>query len=88
MFGGLLRCHTIYTFLGLLTSDGILSCAKFTLRPNLAFSYIAWQRYCMALQRRGEPNFVAWYKEWNFGFAESATNIRLGGHHVEHRPTF
>jgi len=30
-----------------------------------------------------EPNFVAWYKEWNYiTFAEGATYIRLGGHHV------
>ena len=38
---------------------------------------------------RHQPNFVAWYKEWNCGtFADSATYIRLGGHHVGHRPTF
>jgi len=31
----------------------------------------------------------AWYKEWNYGtFAEGATCIGLGGHHVWHRPTF
>jgi len=30
-----------------------------------------------------QPNFAAWYKEWNYGtFAESATYIRLGGHDV------
>jgi len=34
-------------------------------------------------------NFVAWYKEWNYGtFAEGATYIRLGGHHVGNRPAF
>jgi len=36
-----------------------------------------------------QPNFAAWYKEWNYGtFAEGATYIWLGGHHVGHRPTF
>jgi len=36
-----------------------------------------------------QPNFVAWYKEWNYGtFAEGATYIWLGSHHVGHRPTF
>jgi len=35
-----------------------------------------------------EPNFAAWYKEWNYGtFAEGATYIRPGGHQVGHRPT-
>ena len=35
-----------------------------------------------------QPNFAAWYKKWNYGtFAEGATYIRLGGHHVGHRPT-
>jgi len=32
---------------------------------------------------------VWWFKEWNYGtFAEGATYIRLGGHHVGHRRTF
>jgi len=48
-----------------------------------------WHRYCTALQQRGQPNCVVWYKEWNYGtLAEGATYIRLGGHHVGHRPTF
>ena len=35
------------------------------------------------------PNFAAWYKEWRYRtFAEGATYIRLGGHHIGHRPTF
>ena len=80
--------HYIYIFKAL-APDGILPRAKFTLRPSVAFSYIHWQRYCTALQQRGQPNFAAWYKEWNYGtFANSATYIRLGGHHVGRRPTF
>jgi len=36
-----------------------------------------------------QPNSAAWYKEWNYwSFAEGATYIRLGGHHVGHLPTF
>jgi len=37
-----------------------------------------------------QPNFAASYKEiWNiWTFAQGATYIRQGGHHVGHRPTF
>ena len=36
-----------------------------------------------------QPNFASWCKEWNYGtFADGVTYIRLGGHHVGHRPTF
>ena len=36
-----------------------------------------------------QPNFVASYKERNYGtLAEGTTYIRQGGHHVGHRPTF
>ena len=32
-----------------------------------------------------QPNFAAWYKEWNYvTFAESATYIRPGGRHIGH----
>jgi len=80
MFGRLLQWHTIH-FRGLLPQSGILSGAKFTLRPSLAFSYID--------SVTARHAFAAWYKEWNYGtFAEGATHIRLGGHHVGHRPTF
>jgi len=79
--------HCVYAFWGLLPPGGILVCAKVTLRPSLAFSYIgsvtAWHSSCGPL-----PNFAAWYNEWNYGtFAEGATYIRLGGHHVGHWPT-
>jgi len=75
-------------FWGHLPFGGILISAKFTLRPSLAFSYIgsvtAWHS-SSGLQ----PNFAAWYKELNYGtVAQGATYIRLGGHHVGHRPTF
>jgi len=36
-----------------------------------------------------QAKFAACYKEWNYGtFAEGATYIWLGIHHVGHRPTF
>jgi len=35
-----------------------------------------WQSDCTGLQQRGQPNFAAWYKEWNYGtVAEGATYI-------------
>jgi len=80
---------TLYIhFWGLLPPDGILSRAKFTLRPSLAFSYIGSVTARHSSSGR-QPNFAAWYKEWNYGtFADGATYIRLGGHHSGHRPTF
>jgi len=41
MFGRLLGCYTIYTFSGTVAPDRILPGANFTLRPSLAFFYIA-----------------------------------------------
>jgi len=86
IFGRLLGWYMIYTFLG--ATDGILARAKFTLRPTLAFSYIGSVTAWHSSSRR-QPNFAAWYKEWNYGtFADGTTYIRLGGHHTGHRPTF
>jgi len=46
--------------------DRILPCAKFTLCPSLAFSYIGsvTARYSSS---RGQPNFAAWDNEGNYG---------------------
>ena len=67
---------------------GIWPAAKSTLRPSLAFSCIGTITARHSSSGR-QPNFVAWYKEWNYGtFAESATYIWLCGHHVGHRSTF
>ena len=77
--------HGVYTFSGALAPNGILPGAKFTLRPSFAFSYIVSVTARHSSSGR-QPNFVAWYKEWNYGtFAEGATYIRLDGHHL---PTF
>jgi len=71
-----------------LLADGILPAAKFTLRPNLPFSYNGSLTARHWSSGRW-PKFAAWYKEWNYGtFAEGATYIRQGGHHVGHRATF
>jgi len=87
MLSRLLGWYTIYTFWGLLLSNGILPAAKFTLRPNLVFSYIGSVTARHSSSGR-QPNFVAFCREWNYGtFADGATYIWLGGHHVGHRPT-
>jgi len=62
--------------------------AKCMLRPSLEFSYIGSVTAWHSSSGR-QPNFAAWYKEWNSGtFTEGATYIRLGSHHVGNRPTF
>ena len=69
-------------FSKLLSPNGILPAAKLILRPSLAFSYIGSVTAQHSSGGR-QPNFVAWYKEWNYGtFTEGATYIRLGGDHV------
>jgi len=80
---------TLYIhFQGLLPPDRVLFGAKFTLCPSLAFSYIGIVT-ARRFSSRHQPNFAAWYKEWNYeAFTEGATYIRLDGHHVGHRPTF
>ena len=88
MFGRLLGWCTIYTFSGTLAPDRFLPGAKFTLRPSLVFLYIG-SITARHFSSGRQPNFAAWYKEWNCGtIAEDATYIRQGGHHVTHRPTF
>jgi len=68
--------------------EGILPGAKFTLRPSLAFSYSGNVTARHSSSGR-QPNFAARYKEWNYAtFAEGATYIRQGGHHVGNWPTF
>jgi len=85
---GLVAWYTIYTFSGALAPDRILSGGKFTLRPSLAFSYIGSVTARHSSSER-QSNFAASYNEWNYRtFAEDATYIRQGGHHVGHQPTF
>ena len=80
--------YTLFSSRGLLPLGGILPGANYTLRPGLAFSYIG-SIVARHSTSGSQPNFAAWYKEWNYGtFGEGATYIRFGGHHVGHRPTF
>ena len=75
MFGRLLGWYTIYTFLGALAPNRILPAAKFTLRALSCIGSVTARHLSSGCQ----PNFVAWYKEWNYGtFAEAATYIWLG----------
>ena len=80
--------HYIYIFGGFWPPDRILARAKFTLHSSLTFSYVG----SVTAQHSSSgtrSNFAASYKELNYGtIAEGATYIRLGGHHVGHRPTF
>jgi len=78
MFGRLLGSYTIYSLSGALVPWWNLPGAKFTLRPSLAVSYIG-SVTARHSSSRSQPNFAAWYREWNYGtFAEGATYIRLG----------
>jgi len=68
MFGRLLGWYTIYTLLGFLLPNGILPGATFTLicvqvlRSSILAALPA--RHSSSVH---EPNFAAWYKEWNYG---------------------
>jgi len=58
----------IYTLSESLAPNGILSGGKFTLRPSLAFSCFGSVTVRHSSSGR-QPNFAAWYKEWNGTFA-------------------
>jgi len=80
----------MYTFFrGLLPPDGIFPGANFTLRPSFAFSYIDSITARHSTSGR-QPNFVACMAQGIElrNFADGATYVRLGGHHVGHQPTF
>ena len=88
MFGRLLGCCTMYTF------SGAFACRNFA-RCKLYYASKSCVLLCIGSvtaqhsSRGHQPDFAAWYKKWNYGtFTEGATYIRLGGHHVGHRPTF
>ena len=81
--------HYIYIFGGPCPWRNFARCkVRFTSKSCVL---IYWQHYCTALHSssRRQPNFAAWYTEWNHGtFTEGATYIWLGGHQVGHRTTF
>jgi len=68
--------YTIYAFVGALAPNRVLPGAKFTLCPSLTFSYIGTVT-ARHLSSWHQPNFAAWYKEWNYGTftTEGATYI-------------
>jgi len=68
MFDRLLSCYAmqIFSVSGALAPNRILRGATFTLRPSLAFSYIGSVTVRHWSSGR-QPNFAAWYKEWNYG---------------------
>jgi len=80
--------RTVYIhFRGLLSPNGILPAAKFTLHPSLALSYIG-SVSARHSSSGHQPNLAAWYKSWKYWtFAEGATCIRHGGQHVGYQPT-
>jgi len=83
MFGSQLGWYTIHTLSGALAPNRILSGAKFTLYPSLAFSCFL----AALLHSTGALGFAAWYKEWNYGtFAPHHFQQRAppseGGHHI------
>ena len=72
--------HYTYTTGGSCPVTEFLTGAKFTLRPNLAFSYIGSVTARHSSSGR-QPNFAAFNRGRH-------TYIRQGGHHVGHWPTF
>jgi len=83
------RAGTLYIhFWGLLSPNRILPGAIFTLRHKSCV-LLYWQRYSTAIEQRPPAKLCGVVQEWNYGtVADGATYIRLGGHHVRHRPTF
>jgi len=80
--------HYIYIF------RGLLPLTEFCLVQNSLYVQVL-RSPILATLLHGTPvvgisqTLGAWYKQWNYGtFAEGATYIRLGGHHIDHRPTF
>ena len=87
MFGRLLGCYTIYTFWRLLLLTDFCQ-VQSSLYVQLLRSTIL-TALLHGTPAAGVSQSAAWYTEWNYGtFAQGATYIWLGGHHVGHRPTF
>ena len=63
-FGHFLHWYIIYAFLGALAPSLNFASRKIQFTSN-SFVLLNWQRYCTALQHWRQPQFVAWYKEWN-----------------------
>jgi len=84
MFCHLLDCYTIYTFSAVTEFCHLQYslCVQVLRSPILA-------ALLHDTPAAGSAKLYGVLKEWNYGtFVEGATPIRLGGHHVGHRPTF
>ena len=73
--------HYTYTTGGSCPVTEFLTGAKFTLRPNLAFSYIGSVTARHSSSGR-QPNFAAFSRQRHLGLHWT------GSHHFGHRPTF
>ena len=90
MYGRLQGCYIIYTFPGALAPWRNFATCKihFTSKSCVV---LYWQSYWTALKQRVSAKLygvVQGMELPNFRRGPGATYIRLGGHHVGHRPTF
>jgi len=69
MFGRLVGCYIIYTFLGALAPDRILPGAKFTLRRSLAFS--CWAAITLGI---GPHSILVYVTDIDFVFSTMITS--------------
>ena len=90
MFDRLLSWYTTYTFSEAFACwRNFASCKLHFARKSCVLVY--WQRYCTALQQRASAKLcgvVQGMELPNFPRGPGVTYIRLGGHHVGHRPIF
>jgi len=82
MFGHLLRWYTICIHF-----RGLFPLTEFCPVQNSLYVQVLHSHISNVNARHSssgpQPNYAAWYKEWNYGtFAEGATYIRQGGHPV------
>jgi len=79
------KFHNIYIFRGCCLWQNFATCNIHYTHKSSYIGSVTARHFSSGRQ----PNFAAWCKEWNYGtFAQGATYrpIRLGGHHVGHRP--
>jgi len=88
MFGRLLGWYITYTFSRALDPLMEFCQVQYSLYVQVSHSPLL-AALLHSTPAAGVSQTTAWYMEWKWGtFAEGATYIRLGTHHVEHQPTF
>ena len=65
MFGRLMGWYTVYTFWGSCPWRNFARCKIHFAFESCVLLY--WHRYCKHSSSGHQPNFAAWYKEWNYG---------------------